>query len=247
MGLFFYTSQKGVNHAYQTLQEMARTSEGSDEPLPSPKALDDLDRFNRSEYQAWDNKIDAKSGLTKDQHLSGWNNFMRDFSFFGTVYEILQMYDYADGNFDGKIDFQGKIKRFIFDTRNPPANLAETGLAGKGPATHYKEYFNGKKTASQTTCDFSEFSVAHNTLPFGTIIEIEYGEKKVRAIVTDRGPFEKIENDPETTDDDEWAPHSSHKLDLTPTLFRELENDLDKGEIRVTYHVVASPSSLLSP
>ncbi|URA09830.1 septal ring lytic transglycosylase RlpA family protein [Thermospira aquatica] len=60
-----------------------------------------------------------------------------------------------------------------------------------GVASWYGEEFAGKKTASGATYDPEQYTAAHRTLPFGTLIEVENLEngKKVQVTVNDRGPF----------------------------------------------------------
>ncbi len=60
-----------------------------------------------------------------------------------------------------------------------------------GVASWYGEEFVGKKTASGALYDPEQYTAAHRTLPFGTLIEVENLEngKKVQLTVNDRGPF----------------------------------------------------------
>ena len=54
-------------------------------------------------------------------------------------------------------------------------------------------YSSGKKTASGQKFNPNGFSVAHRTLPFGTIVQLTNPQNgnKVTAVVNDRGPFVK--------------------------------------------------------
>lgn len=57
-----------------------------------------------------------------------------------------------------------------------------------GTATWYQD---GKKTASGEVFNPNKYSVAHRTLPFGTMLRltnVKTGDK-IEAIVNDRGPF----------------------------------------------------------
>lgn len=61
----------------------------------------------------------------------------------------------------------------------------------KGIASWYGGNFNGKKTASGEKLDPKKLTIAHKTLPFGTVVKITNLEngKIVKAKVNDRGPF----------------------------------------------------------
>ena len=56
-------------------------------------------------------------------------------------------------------------------------------------ASWYGPGFHGKTTASGTTYNQMAYTVAHKTLPFGTVLVIEYKGRRVIGIVTDRGPY----------------------------------------------------------
>lgn len=62
-----------------------------------------------------------------------------------------------------------------------------------GVASYYGEEFHGRPTASGEKFDMNDLTAAHQTLPFGTKIEVTNLEnsKKVVVKVNDRGPFVK--------------------------------------------------------
>jgi rare lipoprotein A len=64
---------------------------------------------------------------------------------------------------------------------------AETGLAAV-----YSHRLDGHKTASGKTYRPNEMTVAHKSLPFGTVIQItnKANGKTAKATVTDRGPVQ---------------------------------------------------------
>jgi len=67
------------------------------------------------------------------------------------------------------------------------------GLSGSGAwttsvASHYGLNFHGRGASGETIGPYS-MMVAHETLPFGTIIEFEYNGKHAVAHVADRGPY----------------------------------------------------------
>ena len=62
-----------------------------------------------------------------------------------------------------------------------------------GQGSYYADKFAGRATASGTTYRPNEMTAAHNTLPFGTLIEVtnQRNGRSVRVTVTDRGPHVK--------------------------------------------------------
>lgn len=61
----------------------------------------------------------------------------------------------------------------------------------EGLASWYGKEYHGQKTASGETFNMYDFTAAHRTLPFGTIVEVfSYDtQKKVNVRINDRGPF----------------------------------------------------------
>lgn len=60
-----------------------------------------------------------------------------------------------------------------------------------GKASYYADKFHGRETASGEKYNKIEFTAAHRTLPFGTIVEIEnlQNDRTVQVRINDRGPF----------------------------------------------------------
>ena len=60
--------------------------------------------------------------------------------------------------------------------------------SGKG--SYYADKFNGRPTASGETYRPGKMTAAHNTLPFGTLIEVTNTRngRKAKVVVNDRGP-----------------------------------------------------------
>lgn len=59
-----------------------------------------------------------------------------------------------------------------------------------GFATYYADSLSGNKTANGERYDPNEYTAAHRSLPFGTIVEVERKDgRKVRVRINDRGPF----------------------------------------------------------
>lgn len=106
----------------------------------------------------------------------------------------------------GKVDSQsGQIK--VMDTahgivveelKQTKAEVAELkaqldGLIKEYEATAswYGPGFHGKRAADGSIYNQYAYTIAHKTLPFGTIVIVEYNGKRVPAVVTDRGPYIK--------------------------------------------------------
>ena len=68
------------------------------------------------------------------------------------------------------------------------ANAAEPKRKYYGNASWYSK---GKRTADGRKFDPNKYSVAHRTLPFGTMLRLTNvnGDKSIEAVVNDRGPF----------------------------------------------------------
>ena len=70
-----------------------------------------------------------------------------------------------------------------------PDGLVATGQAFEGKASWYGPGFDGRPTASGAIFDQEGWTVAHRTLPLGTILLITRGDRQVVALVNDRGPY----------------------------------------------------------
>lgn len=56
-------------------------------------------------------------------------------------------------------------------------------------ASWYGPGFHGRTAADGSTYDQAAYTIAHKTLPFGTIVILEYHGRRLPAVVTDRGPY----------------------------------------------------------
>lgn len=56
-------------------------------------------------------------------------------------------------------------------------------------ASWYGPGFHGRRAADGSIYDQGAYTIAHKTLPFGTIVVLEYRGRRVPAVVTDRGPY----------------------------------------------------------
>jgi TP901 family phage tail tape measure protein len=76
-----------------------------------------------------------------------------------------------------------------FETASGMGLAGAPGTGDAGMASWYGPGFYGNRTASGAIYSPTHWGVAHKSLPFGTMLEIGYGGKTVRAPVTDRGPY----------------------------------------------------------
>ena len=72
----------------------------------------------------------------------------------------------------------------------PAPAQASSGDVTEGKVTHYGGAFNGRKTASGERLDAGAMTMAHKTLPFGTLVKVTNlaNQRSVVVRVNDRGP-----------------------------------------------------------
>jgi rare lipoprotein A (peptidoglycan hydrolase) len=70
-----------------------------------------------------------------------------------------------------------------------PAGLVATGQVVEGRASWYGPGFDGRQTASGAIFDQEGWTVAHRTLPLGTMLIVSHGGRSVLVLVNDRGPY----------------------------------------------------------
>lgn len=58
-----------------------------------------------------------------------------------------------------------------------------------GLASWYGPGFHGRPTASGERFDQTAMTAAHRSLPFGTIVRVQWNERSVVVRINDRGPF----------------------------------------------------------
>ncbi|WP_426956287.1 septal ring lytic transglycosylase RlpA family protein [Muricoccus radiodurans] len=90
----------------------------------------------------------------------------------------------------------------------PPAAAAPAPQGEVGGASYYARHFSGRRMANGRRFDPRSDSVAHRTLPFGTVVQVTNLDngRTVTATVEDRGPF-----------------HRSRVIDLSPRLAADLD------------------------
>lgn len=96
------------------------------------------------------------------------------------------------------------------------------GTKQNGQATYYAKKFHGNKTTNGEKFSLYEFTGAHRTLPFGTLVKVTNRDngKSVVVRINDRGPFTK-----------------GKIIDLSPVAFEELAS-LKKGVLNVSIEVL---------
>jgi rare lipoprotein A len=84
--------------------------------------------------------------------------------------------------------FISEITVFVAAQMGPPEN---GGFRQEGVASWYGEEFEGRQTASGDIFDPKQFTAAHPTLPFGTVLTVTNlaNNNQVQVRVNDRGPF----------------------------------------------------------
>lgn len=72
----------------------------------------------------------------------------------------------------------------------PPAAAPASADASEGKVAHYGRKFQGRKTANGERFDASALTMAHKTLPFGTMVRVTHLKNKRSVVVrvNDRGP-----------------------------------------------------------
>lgn len=88
------------------------------------------------------------------------------------------------------------IARAASRQRTAPAAPVSTGTPAAsgsdwriGRASNYGPGSYGRRTANGTRIGPDSMIVAHKTLPFGTIVQFNYGGRSAIAVVADRGPY----------------------------------------------------------
>lgn len=89
-------------------------------------------------------------------------------------------------------------------------------------ASYYGKEHHGKRTANKEKFNMYEFTAAHKSLPFNTMIKVTNVEngKSTTVRINDRGPFVK-----------------SRGLDLSYAAFKEIANP-KVGVINITYSII---------
>lgn len=109
----------------------------------------------------------------------------------------------------------------------PLSGMAEVkrGHPETGIASFYHDRFQGRKTASGERFDQNDYSAAHKTLAFGTVVRVTRADsgKSVVVTINDRGPFK-----------------AGRVIDLSRQAARDL-GMIDQGLVRVKVEVISLP------
>ncbi len=101
--------------------------------------------------------------------------------------------DHDAGRDDETIEFGSDDREYT--TYNGSFDRREENTGGrfyqKGTASWYGREFHGKVTASGERFNMYDYTAAHKTLPFGSMVEVKNLDngKTVRVTVNDRGPY----------------------------------------------------------
>lgn len=109
----------------------------------------------------------------------------------GVFYDASAMRDIADLE---KANFVLEAKCLVLARHVAALEKTVAGMQARpytAVASWYGPGFHGRTAADGSTYDQAAFTLAHKTLPFGTIVIIEYNGLRVPAVVTDRGPYIK--------------------------------------------------------
>ncbi len=73
----------------------------------------------------------------------------------------------------------------------PSSGDTATSTQQRGRISMYGDHFAGRKTASGAPFDPTALTMAHRTLPFGTLVRVTNleNQRSVEVVVNDRGPF----------------------------------------------------------
>ena len=85
------------------------------------------------------------------------------------------------------VAFAGCARRW----RGPAARPVAAGYTEVGVASWYGHPYHGRRAASGEIYDMEQFTAAHRTLPFGSLVQVENLEngRRVQVRINDRGPF----------------------------------------------------------
>jgi len=153
-----------------------RSDRGRDDEIP-PYRNDGKVSSSNGNYpssQEYDNNIAGiKKDYDRNNNSSGaYNNNGRD-SY--SDYESSGASNYNERSNSGYSDSEMRSDRFY----------------QKGVASWYGREFHGRVTASGEKFDMNNYTAAHKTLPFGTIVEVKNlnNGRAIRLKVNDRGPY----------------------------------------------------------
>lgn len=92
-----------------------------------------------------------------------------------------------------KLSFLIKIYLLLFFTSFSSFGQKKETRANFGKASFYHDSFNGKETSNGETYDKDDFTAAHLTYPFNTILLVtnKKNNKSIVVRVNDRGPFKR--------------------------------------------------------
>lgn len=120
---------------------------------------------------------------------SGGPLFARDAAVFAESFAAMPLPSASFTTPSGAVD----ITAIATPVETTPAAPSIIRSLGSGVASYYGKKFAGRPTASGERFDPTEFTAAHRTLPFGSLIQVTNpaNGKSVVVRVNDRGPFSR--------------------------------------------------------
>lgn len=98
-------------------------------------------------------------------------------------------------------DWEQKIDRLTRELVNSQTLIADLSIRLKEAESRIKKWtavaswygpgFHGRTAADGSIYDQNAYTVAHKSLPFGTVLVLEANGNRIPAVVTDRGPYIK--------------------------------------------------------
>ncbi len=169
------TPEKRAKLVTDNFNNMIKNGENPENIIPDFKDGSGIIRINNKVLFTVDSNIAKEYGMAPAELAFVWVNNVRDS--FG-VAKIVR-------------DFQ----LLTNSLRKTPKTFAEKykNFMQTGFASWYGGHFHGRKTADGSIYDKNEFTAAHKSLPFGTVVQVTnlYNGKKCIVKITDRGPFVK--------------------------------------------------------
>ena len=121
-----------------------------------------------------------------------------------------------------------KIIAVLFSLTFIPLIFAQSNvIAQEAYASYYGDEFNGRQTANGEIYDMNNFTAAHRTLPFGSIVQVTNLDNNmiVYVRINDRGPFV-----------------ANREIDLSKAAANALDM-LQQGIARVSITLISSPTA----
>jgi hypothetical protein len=165
--------EKRAKIVTENFNNLIQSGENPENIIPDVKNGSGIIRINDKVLFTVDSNIAKEYGMTTSELAFIWVNNIRDS--FG-VPKIVK-------------DFQ----LFTNSLKNTPEHFVKKygNYIQTGFASWYGGNFHGRNAADGNVFNKNQFTAAHKTLPFGTVVQVTnlYNGKKCIVKITDRGPF----------------------------------------------------------